>query len=81
MLADFADPLERREFVRDAPDRPAGSVRLPAVPIREDFRWRHGLVALAERAALLRHRILRVPEGPGPLGTGGREHDPGRCRV
>ena len=76
MLSDLADPFECGEFVRDAADRPARSVRLPAVSIREDFRWRHRLVALAERTALLRRRILRVPEGTGPLGTGCREHDP-----
>src|SRR2546425_3666700 len=78
MLADFPGPFERREFVRDAADRPARSVRLATVPIREDFRWRHGLVALAERTALLRGRILRIPEGPGPLGAGRGKDDP--CR-
>src|SRR2546426_5405918 len=47
-------PVRAPEFVRDAADRPARPVRLPTVPIREDFRWRYGLVALAERAAFLR---------------------------
>ena len=76
MLSDLADPFECGEFVRDAPDRPTRSVSLPAVSVREDLRWRHRLVALAERTVLLRRRILRIPEGTGPLGTGRGEHDP-----
>src|SRR2546422_9912703 len=80
MLSDLADPIECGEFVGDATDRPTRSVSLPAVSVREDLRWRHRLVALAERAALLRRRILRIPEGTGPLGTGRGEHDPGGRR-
>src|SRR5438093_1020835 len=81
MLSDLADPFECGEFVRHTLDRPTRPVRLPAIPIREDPRWRHRLVALAERAALLRRCILRIPEGTGPLGTGRGEHDPGGRRV
>src|SRR5438093_13465699 len=44
--------------------------------------WRrHRLVPLAERATLLRRRILWIPEGSWPLRPGRREHDPGRRRV
>ena len=81
MLPDFPHALEGGEFVRDAPDRPARAVRRSALPVREDLRRRHRLVALAEGATLLRRRILWIPEGTGPPGARCGEHDPGRRRV
>src|SRR5213080_4249507 len=60
------------------PNRPTRPVRLAPIPIREDLGRRHRLVALAERAGLLRRRILRIPEGARALGPGRGEHDPGR---
>src|SRR5437899_1777931 len=81
LLSDPTNPLERRELVRHAPNRPARSVWPAAVSIREDLRRRHRLVAFAERAALFGRRIFRVAEGAGALRPGRREDHPGRRRV
>src|SRR3989449_9087760 len=81
MLPDFPHALEGREFVRDAPDRPARSVRRSALPVREDLRGRHRFVALAERAAFPGCRVPRIPEGTRALGPRRGEDDPRRRRV
>src|SRR5712691_5128589 len=81
MLSDFPHALEGGEFVRDAPNRPSRAVRRSALPVREDLRRRHRLVALAEWAALFWRRILPIPERAGSLRPGRREDDPWRARV
>src|SRR5437879_13633022 len=78
MLSDLAHPFERRELVRHAPNRPARSVWPAAIPIREDLRRRHRLVALAERAALVGRSIFRVAGGAGPFGPARLPTPPGR---
>src|SRR5213594_1243312 len=76
MLSDLADPFECGELLGTQRIDQPGPSRCPRSRYARDLRWRYRLVALAERAALLRRRILRIPEGTGPLGTGRGEHDP-----
>src|SRR5437879_12339631 len=66
---DLALVLQGRVLVRDAADPPPGAVRASILPIGEDFRRGHVLVAVTERALLRVRRRFPATERPGSLGA------------